>query len=345
MLPPELSDLVEQSEFRQDVVSGRWVILAPERARRPLGLSHVKPPARVNVERLICPFCPGQEHDTPGTVYSVPADGRPWEVRVVPNKFPAVRPIAPDTHGLTQRLNAHLLPGFGVHEVVIEGAAHETDPVALTDATYQQVLVAYRERIKGLAADRRLDYAAVFKNVGAEAGASMAHLHSQIVATPFVPTDVQVELAGADRYFRLYHHCVFCRQVERARDGTARLVAASPNFVVVCPPAPRFAYEMWVIPAAHASHYETISDADALELAQLLKRVLAGLDAAVAMPAYNYFLHTAPLRTDPLPHFHWHLEIVPRTARAAGYEWGTGVFINTVMPERAAAELRAAMQK
>jgi UDPglucose--hexose-1-phosphate uridylyltransferase len=332
------------SEFRQDVVSGRWVVLAPERAKRPLGLSHVKPHARVNVERDVCPFCPGMEQDTPPPTYTYPAAG-PWQVRVFPNKFPAVRPIAPDTRGLTQRLHAHLLPGFGVHEVIIEGVAHETEPTALPDAVYQQVLIAYRERLRAFAADRRLDYAAVFKNVGAEAGASMAHLHSQVIATPFVPNAIRDELSGAEGYYKFTERCVFCEMLKEWDGEIPRVVAQSAGFVVICPFAPRFAHEMWVLPKAHGSHYEAITDAQALELARLLKRVLAALDTAAGVPAFNYYLHTAPLRSDPLPHYHWHLEITPRTARAAGFEWSTGVFINTVMPERAAIDLRAAVPK
>jgi len=338
----QLSGLPEQSEFRMDVVSGGWVVFAPERARRPLGLSHVKPHARENVERAVCPFCPGMEHDTPEPVYLYPAEG-PWQVRVCPNKFPAVRPITPQTRGLTQRLTANLLPGFGVHEVVIEGAKHEADPTALSDEIYQQTLIAYRERIKFFAADRRLDYVSVFKNVGAEAGASMAHLHSQMIATPFVPNTVRDELSGAENFYGLMSRCVFCDLMRAHSDGVPRFVTESANFMVVCPFAPRFAYEMWVLPKAHSSSYESIADEAAMELGRLLKRVLTALDAAAGVPAFNYFLHTAPLRSPSLPSYHWHLEIVPRTARAAGYEWSTGVFINTVMPERAALELQAAI--
>jgi UDPglucose--hexose-1-phosphate uridylyltransferase len=338
------TELPEKSEFRLDVISGGWVVFAPERARRPMELSHVKPHERENVQRASCPFCPGMEHETPDPVFLYPAEG-PWQIRVCPNKFPAVRPIAPDTHGLTQRLSANLLPGFGVHEIVIEGAAHEADPTMLSDELYQQVLIAYRERIKFFATDRRMDYVSVFKNVGAEAGASMAHLHSQMIVTPFVPNLVRGEMKGAEAYFGMTHRCVFCDMLQRYSDGIQRLVAESPRFIVVCPFAPRFAYEMWILPREHSSHFDTITDDEAFELAQLLKKVIRALDQTAGMPAFNYFLHTSPLRTAPSKTYHWHLEIVPRTARAAGYEWSTGVFINTVMPERAALELQAAAKE
>lgn len=333
----------EASEFRQDIFSGRWVVLAPERARRPLGLSNVKPHARVNVERAVCPFCPGMEEDTPAEVYlAAGADGSGWEVRVIPNKFPAVRPIAPDTRGLTRRIVLNQLPGFGVHEVVVEGRAHETEPTVLDDDVYQKVWIAYRERIKHHLEHPRLDYVSVFKNVGAEAGASMAHLHSQMIATPFVPNDIREELYRTEIEFKATGICPYCRLLEgRGERKPQRYVAESANFMAICPFAARFAYEMWVFPKQHISHYEAITDELALELCQFMKRLLTGLDMAASQPAYNYYLHTAPLRTQPMPHYHWHLEITPRTARAAGFEFGTGVFINTVMPEKAAVDLRA----
>ncbi len=334
--------VTEQSEFRQDLISGRWVIFAPERARRPLGQS--KPQPRQNVVRDVCPFCPGPGHDVPPPSQVFPPVG-PWQVIVCPNKFPAVRPIQQDTRGLTLRIKLNHLPGFGVHELLIEGRDHFTDPTELTDEVYQQVLIGYRERICTFATDTRMDYVTVFKNVGSEAGASMAHTHSQIVATPFIPNNIRDEMTGADAHFKKRGRCVFCELFQTGSGEVPRFVAESAHFVVVCPFAPRFAYEMWVLPKEHASAFETITAAEAGELVVLLKRVLRALDAVAGVPAYNYFLHTAPLRTDPSPSYHWHIEIVPRTARPAGFEWSTGVFINTVMPERTASDLRDAVAK
>jgi UDPglucose--hexose-1-phosphate uridylyltransferase len=330
----------EQSEFRQDLISGRWVIFSPERARRPLGQS--KPQPRQNAVHDVCPFCPGPHHDIPTPSYTYPPTGD-WQVLACPNKFPAVRRVMPDTRGLTMRFMLNQLPGFGVHELVIEGRDHRTDPIELPDEVYRQVLIAYRERVKAFAADPRMDYVSVFKNVGAEAGASMAHTHSQLVATPFIPNNIRDEMAGAEAHYQKRRRCIFCDMLQAGTTRIPRVVADSPHFLAVCPFAPRFAYETWVLPKAHSSHYETIADDQAGELVTLLKRVLRALDAVAGVPAYNYFLHTAPLRTDPSPSYHWHLEIVPRTARPAGFEWSTGVFINTVMPERAADQLRAAV--
>jgi UDPglucose--hexose-1-phosphate uridylyltransferase len=234
-------------------------------------------------------------------------------------------------------------PAVGFAEVLIDCPEHIDSPTLLSDEHLADVLRAYRERMAALAADPRLAHVAVFKNVGAEAGASLGHTHSQLIATPVVPALIQTELDGAAAYFARTGRCVFCDVVERELAVGARVVARSEHFAVVTAFAPRFAYEMWVLPVRHESRYESITDAGALELARLLKRVLRALDAVQHSPAYNWFLHTTPLRGGEPPHYHWHLEILPRTARPAGLEWGHGCHITTAAPERAASELRAAL--
>ena len=196
-----------------------------------------------------------------------------------------------------------------------------------------------------LAADPRLVYATVFKNVGAEAGASLGHTHSQIVATPVVPELVEAELAGGREFFARTGRCVFCDLAARELADGERVIVRSEHFLAVAAYAPRYAYESWVLPLDHSARYETLTDDAALELALLMKRVLRALDRAQAEPAYNWFLHTAPLRSAELPDYHWHIEVLPRTARPAGLEWGYGCFITTVTPEQAATELRAALAK
>jgi UDPglucose--hexose-1-phosphate uridylyltransferase len=180
-----------------------------------------------------------------------------------------------------------------------------------------------------------------FKNVGAEAGASLAHLHSQLIALPFVPDAVREELAGAEKYFQSTGRCVFCE----GKENLDRVVVADDRFTAVCPFAPRFGYETWIIPGTHASGFESLTDSDALALARTLKKTLFAIDTVLAEPAYNLYVHTAPMRSPALPYYHWHVEIIPRTARAAGFEWGSGVFINAVPPERAALELREALAR
>jgi UDPglucose--hexose-1-phosphate uridylyltransferase len=239
----------------------------------------------------------------------------------------------------------HSAPATGFAEVLIDCPEHIDNPVRLSDEQFRDVFCAYRSRMVALAADPRLAHVAVFKNVGVEAGASLGHTHSQIIALPLVPVLLGTELRGAAAYHARTGRCVFCDLVERELAAGVRLVARSEHFAAVTAFAPRFAYEMWVLPVRHEPRYESITDGAALELAQLLKRVLRALDDAQHAPAYNWFLHTTPLRAGALAHYHWHLEILPRTARPAGLEWGFGCHITTVAPERAAAELRAPVRE
>jgi UDPglucose--hexose-1-phosphate uridylyltransferase len=263
----------------------------------------------------------------------------------VPNRFPAVRPDVGGTFCAVGGMVFLTTPGLGRSEIIIETAEHVLAPTQLSDEQFAAIFRSYRDRIRALASDVHLAYASVFKNVGAEAGASLGHTHSQIVATPVVPELVETELAGGREFLARTGRCVFCDLAAREIASGSRLVARSEHFLVVTAFAPRFAYELWVLPIAHASRFETITEPQGLELAHLMKRTLIALDLVQAEPAYNWCLHTAPLRSPELPHYHWHIEVLPRTARPAGLEWGYGCFITTVAPETAAAELRAASPK
>ena len=337
-----------EPEFRRDPVCGRWAVLAPERAHRPITLAGAEPRHRTNGERQPCPFCPGQEHETPNEVMADRPPGSRkdepgWQLRVVPNKFPAVRSVAGGVKCAIDGMVFLATPGMGRSEVLIECPEHLPDPTKLSDERFAAVFRSYRDRMKMLAEDESLAYAAVFKNVGAEAGASLGHTHSQIIATPVVPDLLEAELAGSLDFFTRTGRCVFCDLIARERAEASRVVASSAHFLAVMAYAPRFSYEFWVLPLEHSSRYETLTDAAAAELAVLMKRVLVALDRAQDEPAYNWFLHTAPLRSTELPYYHWHIEVLPRTARPAGLEWGFGCFITTVSPEQAAAQLRAAL--
>ena len=342
--------MVPEPEFRRDPVCGRWAIVAPERALRPITLQGAEPRHRRNGDRTPCPFCPGQEHDTPQEVlaYREPgsvADGPGWNLRVVPNRFPAVRPDVGGAFCAVGGMVFLTTPGLGRSEIVIETADHVAAPTQLADEPFAAVFRAYRDRIIALSGDSLLAYASVFKNVGAEAGDSLGHTHSQIIATPVVPELVETELAGSREYLTRTRRCVFCDLIARELASGARVVVRSEQFLVVTAFAPRFAHELWVLPIAHASRFESITDESALELARIVKRALTALDVAESEPAYNWCLHTAPLRSPDLAHYHWHIEVLPRTARPAGLEWGYGCFITTVAPEIAAAELRAVLPR
>ena len=330
-------------EYRRDPITGRWAVVAPARALRPM--VPLPAPARADPP-ADCPFCPGNEHDTPGELLAdrapgTPANGPGWRLRVVPNRYPAVEQLPPSPPSGDLFAAA---PAVGRHEVVIACPEHVVRAAELPRGAYRGLFRAYRERIAAHAADPALAYTLVFKNVGSAAGASLAHAHSQLVATPFVPPLAAEELAAAAHHHARTGRCVFCDLVAAERAGPRR-VCETATFLAVAAFAPRFAYEVWVLPKAHAARYETTDDATTGELAGVVRRVVAALDAVLGPVAFNWFLHTAPLRSPELPHYHWHLELLPRTASPAGFEWGGGCHVTTVAPERAAADLRAVVDR
>ncbi len=331
-------------EYRRDPVTGRWAVVAPARSLRPM-VPRPEPPAAD--PPADCPFCPGNEHDTPGELFALresgsAPDGPGWRLRVVPNKYPAVEP-GPGPFAPADDLFA-AAPAAGRHEVVIACPEHVSRADELPRGAYRDLFRAYRERIVAHAADPALAYTLAFKNVGADAGASLAHAHAQLMATPFVPALVREELdASAARHART-GRCVFCDLVAAERAGPRR-VCETDGFLAVAAFAPRFAYEVWVLPKAHAARYEGTPDAALGELAGVVRRVVAALDAVLGPTAFNWVVHTAPLRSPELPYFHWHLELLPRTARPAGFEWGGGCHVTATAPERAAADLRAVVDR
>jgi UDPglucose--hexose-1-phosphate uridylyltransferase len=328
-------------ELRRDPVVGRWVIISTERARRPSDFA-TKP-----VERRggPCPFCAGEEAKTPDEVWALrPYGSAPntpgWLVRVVPNKFPALRiegELERSGEGLYDRMN-----GVGAHEVVIESPEHDAQLGQLSATHMAEVLRAYRERIIDLAKDPRLEYVIVVKNHGHSAGASLEHSHSQLIATPIVPLMVEEELAGAFQHFRFKQRCIWCDILRQEQPDGGRVVLEEGGFIAVAPFAPRFPFETWVLPVAHGSRYEETPLANFLPLAKVLGELLRRMSRTLGDPPYNLILHSAPLRAQALEHFHWHVEIIPILTRVAGFEWGSGFFINPTPPEEAARYLREA---
>ncbi len=327
------------SDLRKDPIVGRWVIIAKNRAKRPNELND----GLLERSSGFCPFCEGHETHTPGEIVAyrqagTPRDAPGWRVRVVPNKFPALE-IEGDLNKRGQGLY-DLMNGVGAHEVIIESPRHLRSTAELDDATLGDVFWIYRERLLDLKRDTRLLHGMVFKNVGAAAGASLEHTHSQLIVTPIVPISVVEEIEGSHAFYRYRGRCVFCDMIEQELAFEQRIVFDSPGFVAFCPFAARFPFETWIVPTTHASHYETLSRGGADELARVIRRVVQKIEAALDRPAYNYIIHTAPFDTQALDHYHWHIEIIPRVTKTAGFEWGTGFYINPVPPEEAATFMR-----
>jgi UDPglucose--hexose-1-phosphate uridylyltransferase len=338
------------SELRKDLVSGRWVIIATERSKRPDDFRPQGGAAPAAEAVGFCPFCAGNEGKTPPEVFALRAAGTApdspgWSVRVVPNKFPALTPGPPPpraTEGVWQSME-----GRGVHEVVIENPDHALELADLPVPHIKSVLGVLQQRIRTIERDLHYQYVQIFKNKGKEAGASLSHPHSQIVATPIIPKRVKEEIYGADRLFRTFKECGFCRILREEEAAGTRLVAGNAHFTAFAPYASRFPFEMSIFPQRHSAFFTDVRDEELTPMAEILKRVLTRLKETVGDPPYNMVLHQAPnpslsLKGWPEIHLksHWHLEIMPILTKVAGFEWGTGFYINPVPPETGAKFLR-----
>jgi UDPglucose--hexose-1-phosphate uridylyltransferase len=338
------------SELRKDLVSGRWVIIATERAKRPDDYRPAAGTPGAGEPPGFCPFCEGSETKTPPEIFSLRDEGTApdspgWRVRVVPNKFPALVPGLPPprfTKGTLQWME-----GTGVHEVVIENPDHRLDLGDLPVPRVKDVFWVIGERIRAIETDLHYQYIQVFKNKGKEAGASLTHPHCQIVATPIVPKRVKEEIYGAGRLLRTLKECGFCRIIRDEVAANVRVVLRNAHFVVLAPFASRFPFEMAVYPLRHAAHFAGFGEEELTALAETVKEALSRLKRTVSDPPFNMVLHIAPnpsLAKDTWPDigrsYHWHLEIIPVLTKVAGFEWGTGFYINPVPPETAAEFLR-----
>lgn len=337
------------AELRKDPVVGRWVIISSERNKRPSDYAvtaEERKPAP-------CAFCEGQESATPPEIHAVrPGADAPdmpgWQVRVIPNRYPAL-----NSQGELNREGVwmcDMMNGFGTHEVIVETPNHESDLADLSTDHIALVLRTYRQRMLDLSGDSRLKYVMIFKNQGAAAGASLQHAHSQLIATPITPKRVKEELIGAREYFDYKRRCIFCDYIrQETKIFRERLVQETSGFVALSPFAARFPFEMWFLPKRHSADFAHITDEEIADLAGVLRLVLRELRTALNDPPFNYVLHTAPFRrarggywSTIEEDYHWHIELMPRLTRVAGFEWGSGFYINPTPPEVAAQILRDA---
>ena len=321
-------------EFRKDPIMGRWVIIATERAKRPAAFVVDKHPRQEG----FCPFCTGNEMHTPEEVmaYRPPNTGRNspgWWLRVVPNKFPALvgnEPAQRSGDGMYDRIN-----GMGVHEVVIETPDHNACIGEMDIHHIEEIIWSYRDRTIEIRKDPRLEYVMIFKNHLREAGASLDHPHSQIIATPIIPRRVQEELDGAQRYYEYKERCVFCDIIAQEYKDRARVVLETDLYIAYLPYASRFPFECCVLPKKHASFFHDVQKKEVRDFARVLRETMHRLQVTLNDPPFNWILHTTPLRESENPYYHWHMEIIPKLTRPAGFEWGTGFYINPFAPEEA----------
>jgi UDPglucose--hexose-1-phosphate uridylyltransferase len=336
-------------ELRHDPIQKRWVIIATDRGRRPDDFPIINEPHPEG----FCPFCEGNEAKTPPEITAIRSNGsgrnQPgWQVRVVPNKFPALR-VEGDLErkgiGLHDKMN-----GIGAHEVIIETPRHDLNLADAPIDHIKRVLWMYRERLADLLRDLRLKYVLIFRNYGFAAGASLAHPHTQIIATPVTPLALSEELLAAKEHFQQKERCLFCDVIQQELESGERIVVATEQFVAITPFASRFPFEIFLAPRRHHHSFAEISDDMIHHLAIALKEVLLRSKKCLNDPPYNFLVHTIPnVKVRPRRSnywdtieldFHWHIELMPRLTRIAGFEWGTGFYINPTAPEEAAKYLR-----
>jgi UDPglucose--hexose-1-phosphate uridylyltransferase len=326
------------SEFRQDSTTGNWVLVAPGRGRRPDTVQGPSAQEPMMSWDASCPFCPGNEAMTPPEVLSIPAK-RDWQVRVVPNKFAALEPAAGSVEirgsGLFQAMD-----GVGHHEVVIETPVHNRSLAGMEPGEVEVVLRAFQRREAALRADPRVKLVLVFKNQGERAGTSLAHPHSQIIATPLVPPDVQQRLVVAHAYRDTHDRCLYCDLRDAELAAGERVVFQGRHFLVIQPFASRMPFETWVLPLRHRAKLGDLEEVEIEELAILLRNILRALLVELAFPAWNCLLHSAPVEEEHEECYLWHIQVLPRVAIPAGFELGTGISITTALPEETAEVLR-----
>ncbi|MEA1933678.1 MAG: galactose-1-phosphate uridylyltransferase [Thermodesulfobacteriota bacterium] len=326
-------------ELRKDPIVGRWIIISKERGKRPTDFI-VEKPATIGG---FCPLCPGNENTTPPEILaygrSDPTPNRPgWSLRIVPNKYPALvieGELDKQGEGLYDKMN-----GIGAHEVIIETPSHDETFTHLPLNRMILTFRAYRDRLIDLGRDPRFQYVMIFKNFGRSAGASLEHSHSQLVALPILPRMIVSELEGSLSYYKYKERCIFCDIIRQELNQNIRLVCENDHFITITPYAPRSPFEMWILPKKHSCSYHSMDDDDFKMLTKIFSESLRRLDKCIPDVPYNFVLHTSPLRSQPLEHFHWHFEIMPKLTTIAGFEWGAGFYINPTPPEDAARFLK-----
>ena len=325
-------------ELRKDPITGRWVIISSDRGKRPADFGDQRTKKRGG----FCPFCSGNERTTPHEILAYRdsglADQPGWRLRVVPKKFPALQiegELNKQGEGIFDKMN-----GIGAHEVFIESPDHNATLATLPPKAALEVLLAFRDRMEDLKKDRRFQYTLIFKNEGLTAGATLEHSHSQLIALPIVPIQVQEEIDGCRRHYDLKERCIYCDIIRQETQNRLRLVGESSLFLALAPFAPRFPFETWVLPKRHISCFACSTADDFKDFAGLLQETLRRIDRALSNPPYNFVIHTSPFKEEVNEYYHWHIEIMPKLTNIAGFEWGSGFYMNPTPPEEAAKFLR-----
>ncbi|RJQ31757.1 MAG: galactose-1-phosphate uridylyltransferase [Actinobacteria bacterium] len=327
------------SEIRKDPLSNDWVIIASERGGRPTDL---KTETTKEEKGKFCPFCDSSEVSEPVKPHSICAatfapDGK-WMTRILPNKYPALMPEPILAQREMDDLY-HCLTGVGGHEILVDSPKHDETLATMSKEQIEAIITNYQCRYSYWRKDPRITYLSVFKNHGKVAGASLHHPHSQLVATPLIPPRLTTELNESKEYFKLNNECLMCKILKTELENKHRLIFENNSVAAFCSFAPRFPFESLIVPKRHSASLEEITKEEISDLAEAMSVIFKKLDKLLNDPPFNYLIHVAPLRTPGLLYYHWHIEVILRLSQPAGFEWGSGVYINSVPPEDAALEL------
>lgn len=327
-------------KLRQDPTTKEWVIFATERARRPHDFVTRNAHTLEQATTSSCPFCPGNEAATPGESFVLSKKGgRGWSVRVVPNKFAALTPGDTTDHQQSGTFYREM-EGVGAHEVIIETPEHDQTIALMPESQIFDVLKAYQNRYRSLRGQSWAKLLLIFRNHGEAAGTSITHPHSQLIATPVVPKNIRRKYEVATAYYDDTDRCLYCDVVEAEIAADLRVLLETDGFVVFHPFASRSPFETWIAPKRHQASFGQVPEKDFPELARVLKSTLGALHQALEDPDYNYIIHSAPVEDEAKSYYLWHIQIIPRLTKAAGFELGSGMSINTALPEETAAFIK-----
>ena len=322
------------SELRMDLVSNDWVVIATGRARRPEMFAKHKR-IKEEVSPKDCPFC--QKKILKKAIASKKRTDGSWFVLSMPNDFPAFS-RGNSLHERKEGLN-RIMDGVGYQEIIIT-ADHEKQMGQFSTDEIKMVIDLYQERYLDLIKKDFIKYVSIFHNHGREAGASIAHPHSQLIAIPVIDPDLRDSLDGAEAFYRSQGKCVYCTMIDWDIKDGRRIVYENEKFVVLCPFAPQVSFEVRVYPKEHQPDFEKITEEEKEFFADALQKALSKIHRGLKDPAYNFYFHTAPHDGGNYDHYHWHLNILPKTDIWAGFELAVGIEISTIEPEKAADFLR-----
>lgn len=336
-------------ELRRDPITRGWVIVAPERQRRPSDFFTKS----AKEETGHCPFCSLHEDDSKESLqnFSAPENSEEdWNISVIEDKYPLLNPTE-SSEGFGDGMY-DLRGGYGHHELVIESREHSACFESMSLKHIEAIFSAYQQRMINLSKDVKVSHVLISRNTGHYAGANIHHPHSHIVGLPIVPKKIFEEMEGSGNYFDYRERCLFCDIITQEGDDKSRVIMEDEHFIAFCPYASRFPFEVTIIPRIHQSGFESINSAEIESLAKHVKSIFKGINSLLGDPPLNYIIHSAPFsdcghREFEKSHsfFHWHIEILPKLTRIAGFEWGTGFYINPMLPEEAAEHIREELDK